>query len=74
MEKETEKFVNFTKEIDEVEEYFQRIQISNEVSYDATFHRVIIEKYTKLIREIMSSDLSDLNKSILIESLKMVFE
>ena len=74
MEKETEKFVSFTKEIDEIEEYYQRMQISNEVSYDATFHGVIIGKYTKLIREIMSSDLSDLNKSILIESLKMVFE
>lgn len=62
------------EKIDDFEDYIERLYLSNQVSYDETFHKEVIKRYGVLVNDISNSDLSTEDKSFMAETVTQLFE
>lgn len=62
------------EDMDELEDYIERLKQSNEVTYDESFHRTVVRKYSELINKIKSSSLSQEDKGFMTETIAELFQ
>lgn len=60
-------------DIEELENYIERLALTVEVSYDVDFHTTVIQKYSMLINKIKDSSLTELDKEIMVSTIKELF-
>lgn len=58
---ETEEILD---DIDELEDYIERLSMSNDISYDEDLHKTVIQMYSRLIKKIKDSHLSHDDKGL----------
>lgn len=59
--------------IDEFEDYVERLQLSNAVVYDESFHKEVVNKYRQLMVKINKSELNTESKAFVVEMVSELF-
>ena len=60
--------------IEELEDYIERLAISNEVAYDEKFHNTVIKVYAQVITKVKESHLSEEDKGFMTETILELFK
>lgn len=73
MENKKNNTVSILEDIDEFDDYVDRLNLSNELGYDEEFHKTVLGLYKDLVLKIKNSDLSVEDKAFMIEMVAITF-
>ena len=73
MENKKNNTVSILEDIDEFDDYVERLNLSNELGYDEDFHKTVLSLYRDLVLKIKNSDLSVEDKAFMIEMVAVTF-
>ena len=62
------------EEIDELEEFIERLYISSNISYDEDYHNEVVKLYRDVMSKIKDSPLENDDKEFLVAFIAGVFE